>query len=99
MSAVAAAEEPVGRNEAGASPVRTDGRMGKFLLALASTVILCYESHGPCARRFSATFLFPAADLTENSQIWYEIYSTLFPVCTVATAAEAIKSLITNPFA
>jgi hypothetical protein len=34
--------------------------------------------------------LFPAADLTENSQRYYEIHSVLLPICTVAKAVKAM---------
>jgi hypothetical protein len=32
--------------------------------------------------------LFPSGDLTENTQIYYEIYSVLLPVRKVATAVN-----------
>jgi tRNA U54 and U55 pseudouridine synthase Pus10 len=34
----------------------------------------------------ASMFLFPTADLTENTHRHYEIYSVLLPVCTAATA-------------
>jgi hypothetical protein len=71
--------------------------MGKLLLALASTVILSSESHGTYADAHSDSVQLPCF-LIENSQI-YEIYYTLLPVCTVATAVKAIKRLIPSPSA
>jgi hypothetical protein len=58
MSVVAAAE-PVGRNQADTSPVSTDGRMGKLLLVLASTVILYLSPTGLMTMRTAIQCNFP----------------------------------------
>jgi hypothetical protein len=34
--------------------------------------------------------LFPTADLIENTQIYYEMYSMLFPVCMIIKALKAM---------
>jgi hypothetical protein len=36
------------------------------------------------------TSQFPATDLIENMQRYYDIYSVLLPICTVALAVKAV---------
>jgi hypothetical protein len=42
---------------------------------------------------WSFHFLCPTVDLTENSHSYYEIYSTLLQMCTVAMTIEAMCKL------
>jgi hypothetical protein len=40
--------------------------------------------------KFPVYFLFPTADLIDNTQRYYEIYSVLLQICTVATAVKTM---------
>jgi hypothetical protein len=45
-----------------------------------------------------ATFLHPAADLTENTQRYHEIYSVHLPICTLARLLKRSASIIVEFF-